>query len=326
MRIMFLESHPMWIHGLPNGFRRLGHQVCTIAPDKVSPSTLRSFKPDFIMTVGWTPANNRAWKQRRIAELAKLAGVPHVYWSTEDPGYTDTFSLPLIRRAKPDFVFTIHRKTIPRFRKLGISVAHLDFGNDPDTHKPMPVQAKYKSTAAMVANGYPQLYRIKPTHYRFQSIRKITNPFLELGLNVNLYGRYWNGMKRIFSKPIPSRRIHGYLPYKEAMKVYSSVDYVLGPQNAADRLTQRTYEILASGGLLITDDTPEVRRWFKPGKELLVTSSEEETKKLIHKYNKLPKARQRIRRNAIRASKAHSYEKRAAYVLTVLRKRNIISH
>jgi len=27
MRILFLESHPMWIHGLPNGFRDLGHEV-----------------------------------------------------------------------------------------------------------------------------------------------------------------------------------------------------------------------------------------------------------------------------------------------------------
>lgn len=27
MRVLFLESHPMWIHGLPNGFRDAGHKV-----------------------------------------------------------------------------------------------------------------------------------------------------------------------------------------------------------------------------------------------------------------------------------------------------------
>ncbi|MCY8281393.1 hypothetical protein, partial [Bacillus inaquosorum] len=27
MKILFLESHPMWLYGLPNGFRETGHTV-----------------------------------------------------------------------------------------------------------------------------------------------------------------------------------------------------------------------------------------------------------------------------------------------------------
>jgi spore maturation protein CgeB len=27
MRVLFLENHPMWIHGLPNGFKHAGHEV-----------------------------------------------------------------------------------------------------------------------------------------------------------------------------------------------------------------------------------------------------------------------------------------------------------
>lgn len=324
LRILFLETHPMWIYGLPRGFRKLGHNVKWCAPNSKAERLIQAFKPELIFVVGWTPANNRPRKQRRIAQLARMAGAPLVYWSTEDPGYTDTFSLPLIRRTRPDFVFTIHRPSVRRFRKQGLRSAHLDFGSDPDTHRPTAAVKSYRGTAALVANGYWKLYREKPRHYRFQSLRRLMNPFLKAGGKVDLYGRDWGKMKRLFSVSIPARRIHGYLPYKEAVKIYNSVDFVVGPQNAEDRLTQRTYEILASGGLLITDDTPEVRRWFRPGAELLVSSSEAETRRLMRRYRDRPKDRERIRKNAVRAAARYSYKRRAAYVLHTLRKCGII--
>jgi spore maturation protein CgeB len=323
-RILFLETHPMWIHGLPKGFRKLGHKVKICSPENGAARVIKQFKPDLIFAMGWTPANNTPWKQRLIAELVSSSRAPFVYWSTEDPGYTDQFSLPLIRRTRPDFVFSIHRPTVQRFKRRSLQAAHLDFGSDPDTHYRTKTVRRYKGTAALVANGYSKLYREKPGHFRFRSLRRLVNPFLKKGLKVDLYGRDWNKMKSIFKQSIPSRHIHGYLPYSEAVKVYNSVDFVIGPQNAEDRLTQRTYEILASGGLLITDDTPEVRKWFRPGKDLLVSSSEKETQRLIAKYQRNPKRCERIRQHAIIAAAKYSYKKKAAYVLDILQKKGII--
>ncbi|MBP1989183.1 CgeB family protein [Paenibacillus eucommiae] len=325
LRIVFLESHPMWKDGLPNGFRRLGHRVITCQPELRLRGMLKRFKPDMIITIGWTPANSTPEKQRLIAELVRHSGTLHVHWSTEDPGYTEEFSLPLIRRMKPDFVFTIHRPTVRLFNKRAIRAAHLDFGSDPAVHRPVAPASKYKAAAALVANGYAKLYGKKPDHYRFKSVRRLVNPFLHKNLKVDIYGRDWKRMRKILAKPVNSSEIHGYLPYNEAVKVYSSVQFVLGPQNAEDRLTQRTYEILASGGLLITDDTPEVRKWFRPGEDLLVTSSEQQTKALIDKYSKLPAECGRIRRNAVRAAKLHSYASRARYVLETLKSQGILS-
>jgi len=324
VRILFLEDHAMWIHGLPNGFRKLGHKVKTYSPDSNTKRIINRFQPDFIMTIGWTEANGSAKKQLQIAKAVKHSCVPHVYWSTEDPGYTQSFSLPLIRRIKPDFVFTIHRPTVKLYRKLSIPTAHLDFGFDPSVHRRAKVHKKYRSTAALVANGYVQLYRDKPKHYRFQTLRHLVNPFLKKNLKINFYGRYWDQMRHVFKQPIPKHWIRGYLPYTKANKVYSSVDFVIGPQNGTDRLTQRTYEVLASGGLLITSDTPEVRKLFRPGRDLLVSASEKKTRKLIKKYLRLPKKRERIRRNAIRTVRSHSYKNRASYILRVLRKHQII--
>ncbi len=285
---------------------------------------LRRFKPDLILSIGWTPANSTPEKQRVIAELVRSVGAPHIYWSTEDPGYTDEFSLPLIRRVKPDFVFSIHRPTVRVFNKLSIRAAHLDFGSDPSVHRRVAPVSKYKATAALVANGYSKLYHKKPNHFRFHSIRRLVNPFLNKNIKVDIYGRDWTRMKKILAKPVKNSFIHGYLPYKEAIKVYNSVQFVLGPQNAEDRLTQRTYEILASGGLLITDDTPEVRKWFQPGRDLLVTNSEQQTKAIIEKYSKRPLEIERIRRNAVRAAKLHTYTSRARYVLRTLLQQGII--
>jgi spore maturation protein CgeB len=324
LNILFLENHPMWIHGLPNGFRKLGHEVMTSLPQTMTKAALDKFKPDLIIAISWTPSNDKPKKQERIASLVQHAKVPYIYWSTEDPGFTKRVSLPLIKRTKPDFVFSIHRPTVVKFKQLGIRAAHLDFGSDSSVHRRMKPLQKYKGTAALVANGYPNLFKTRPHNYRFQSLRRLVNPFLSSAYKTDLYGRYWNEMKSIFKSPIAANRIHGYLPYKEASKVYSSVDYVLGPQNARDRLTQRTYEILASGGLLITDDTPEVRKWFKPGQDLLVTSSEQETARLIAYYNTKPKLRERIRANAVKAAAAYSYTVRASFILQKLYEEGIL--
>lgn len=323
-RILILETHPMWICGLPKGFEKLGHKVKVCQPDKKAEHLIKQFKPTLIMAMGWTPANNTPSKQRLIAKLVKMSGAPFIYWSTEDPGYTEEFSLPLIRRTKPDFVFTIHRPTVQKFRSKSLPAAHLDFGSDPATHRRLKSVKKYKGEAAVVANSYPQLYAKKPGHYRFKSLRKLVNPLLKEGVRVDFYGRNWGKMKKIFDANVPKAWIHGYLPYKEAIKVYNSVKFVICPQNAADRLTQRTYEILASGGLLITDDTPEVRKWFSPGQDLLVSKSEQDTRKLIRKYANNKKLRANMRANAVKAASRHTYQQRAAYVLKTLRDKGII--
>ena len=37
---------------------------------------------------------------------------PLIYWAVEDPAYTDIWSIPLVKRMKPDFVFTICPKQL----------------------------------------------------------------------------------------------------------------------------------------------------------------------------------------------------------------------
>ena len=327
MKILFLETHPMWVFGLPNGFKDLGHEVKTVDPnnEQLLQEVLKEFKPDIIFSIGWTPANDTPEKQERIGYYTKLSGIPHIYWATEDPGYTEEFSLPYIERANPSFVFTICSEKVSEYQSLGLDAAHLDFGFHSSVHCPVPPHKKFLSTAALVANGYPKLYEKQPNHQRFDSLTKLVEPFLDQDIKIDFYGRYWDKMKEIFNNDIPSEWIKGYLPYIKANKVYCSAEIIIGVQNKMTQLTQRTYEILASGGFLLTTDTPEVRKHFVPGKDLIVSSSKDETLELLHYYLNNPDQRKKIREQGLKSVAKHSYNSRAKMILETLLKRKIIS-
>ncbi|WP_047155151.1 CgeB family protein [Aneurinibacillus tyrosinisolvens] len=326
MRILFLETHPMWIFGLPNGFKDLGHHIKLADPNNepLLKEALKEFQPHLIFSMGWTPANDTPEKQERIGNYTQAFGIPHVYWATEDPGYTEVFSLPYLERAKPDFVFTICTQKVGVYENSGIGAAHLDFGYHPSVHYPTHPHRQYTSTAALVANGYPQLYEKDPAHQRFTSLKTLVEPFLDEKIETNFYGRYWDQMKKLFGKNVPANWIKGYLPYPEANKVYSSVKIVIGVQNKMTQVTQRTYEILASGGFLLTTDTPEVRRLFVPGKDLLVSSSREETLQLLRYYLDRPDERRKICEHGLETVKKHSYTIRAKKALETLCTRKVI--
>lgn len=68
MRILYLNEHPVWLYGLPWGFRHLGHEVKIVK--KVSKEYLlpvmESFKPELLITVGWVHEYMRAEKRALI--------------------------------------------------------------------------------------------------------------------------------------------------------------------------------------------------------------------------------------------------------------------
>ncbi|WP_282943071.1 glycosyltransferase [Paenibacillus sp. RC67] len=327
MRVLFLESHPMWIHGLPNGFRDLGHEVklSGVVSKQSLQKAISSFRPHLIITLGWT-TEHETYKQHWVRSCVKESGIPHIYWATEDPTHFQTFSLPYVRTTKPDFVFTICRSQVKVYEDLGIPSAHLDFGFHRAVHRQGKPEMRYRSQIAVVANGYSRILKLYPNHYRIRSLRTLIRPMVKDNIRINFWGRQWESMKPVLGYGIPKRWIHGYLPYPKARKVYNSSKIVIGPQNQLHQVTQRTYEILGSGGFLLTSDTPEIRRLFCPGKHLVVSRSPEETVRLVKYYLNHPKERERIRRAGHRAVAKHSYRIRAKQILRILRQRGILKH
>lgn len=326
MNILFLESHPMWIYGLPNGFRDLGHNVKISGPINRRKLTgiIKDFKPQLIFTMSWGEENTAKWKQECIKECVLKAKVPHVYWATEDPTHTDTFTLPYVRYVSPDFIFTICAKRVKEYRSLGFKSDHCDFGYHRSVHRKVKPNPSYNHTLAIIANGYPVKLKKYSKHYRHSSIKTLISPLLKAGRRIDFYGTNWDKMKPFLGTRIPKEWIHGYLDYRNANKVYSTSKIILGLQNHPSQLTQRTYEVLGSGGFLITSDTPEIRKHFKPGVHLVTSKSPADTIRLVEHYLNNPRQREQIALAGQKAAAKHSYKHRAAYMLQVLKKNKII--
>lgn len=215
MRVLFLESHPMWIHGLPNGFSDAGHEIKvsgTLTQQNI-PHMISEFEPDFIVTMGWGPENTLLEKQDWIREHVQASGIPHIYWATEDPTHTESFTLPYLQRVRPNFVFTICPTHVDYYKKLGIKAAHLDFGYHSSVHCPVDSVNDYKNAISVVANAYPKKLEIYPKHYRHQSLHTLIRPLLQENIRIDFYGKYWEDMKAILDIDIPKEWIHNYLPY-----------------------------------------------------------------------------------------------------------------
>lgn len=320
MKVLFLESDPMWIYGLPNGFRDLGYEV------KVSGELnknniweiIESFKPELIISMGWTKENTGN-KVEWIRKAVKKNKIPHIYWATEDPTHTFTFTLPLIKKMQPDFIFTICKERVNYYREMGIKADYLDFGYHPKINYYTGVDEKYKCSIAVVANGYANNLRKYPKHYRIESIKTLVVPLIEQNIRVDFWGRGWEETASMFNIKIPKEWIHGYLDFIDTSKVYSSADIVLGLQNHKTQLTQRTYEILASKGFLLTSDTEIIRKLFLPNKDLVVASTPEDTIKLIFKYLNSKNERDKIIKSGYKSVQDYSYKNRAEYMLEKLK-------
>ncbi|MCD7036439.1 glycosyltransferase [Metabacillus sp. GX 13764] len=325
MNILFLESHPMWIYGLPNGFKDAGHTAIISGPvsvENISPM-IEETKPDLIVSMGWTEEHWEA-KQVWIQSAVNKAMIPLVYWATEDPLHTENFTLPLISRMKPDFVFTVTPSLISMYEQQGIKAAHLDFGYHDSVHHQIPPLSNYRSDIAVVANAYPKFIKNHPDGFRSSSLQTLIKPLLQKGIRVDFWGKDWKQMGQYLGKEIPDDWIHGYLDYRDAYKVYSSAKIVIGLQNCEDQLTQRTYETLGSGGFLLTNDTPAVREKFIPDQDLIVSASPLETVQKVEYYLMNSIEREMIRERGQNSVTINSYQQRAEEMLRQLSNRGIL--
>ncbi|MDQ0200984.1 glycosyltransferase family protein [Neobacillus ginsengisoli] len=325
MRILFIESGEIWSNNLAKGFTASGHDVLISGPidNENLSSMIKTFKPDFSITVGWGAEHTKD-KQKIIREQMAAHKIPLVYWAVEDPAYTEAWSLPLINAIAPDFVFTICPDTVETYKQLGILASHLDFGYEETIHQPIHIHSEYKSQIAIVANAYPDILENYPNHFRHRSIDILIRPLLKENIRIDFWGNNWDKMDDYLGFKIPNEWIHGFLNYKDANKVYSSSKILLGLQNYPALLTQRTYEILGSGGFLLTLDTPGVRKNFIPRKDLVVSLSPEETIHKVHYYLNQPEKRSQIQMQGRKSVEEHSYKFRANQIISTLIENDIL--
>jgi len=313
-RILFFSNSSKYTLGLPQGFRELNCPVFVLTDLSRSSiiDAVDHFRPEIMITTGWA---YRSYKREHIDELVKRAAkykVKHVYWATEDPRWTKECSFKFIELYKPDAVMTIHPESVNKYRELGLPAGHLDFGCNPEFNKYEPPSSKYDYDVALIGNGGREW-----KSYRKDSVQILLKPLVERGFNIAIWGKRWDRFnEKLMGFKIPMHMIKGQLPYEETNKVYNSARIILGLQNYQDMLTSRTFEVLGSGGFLLTVPTQSVTKLFINNVHLSCAYSPEHTVDLVNYFLKNTAARQEIARNGqLEVYLKHNYKERARQIL-----------
>jgi len=84
-------------------------------------------------------------------------------------------------------------------------------------------------------------------------------------------------------------------------------------------------KILGSEGFCLTNDTLAVRQLFKNKRDLVISSSPQETVELVSYYLKHPEEREKIREQGKLAVSSYTYKSRAEYIIKTLKQQNILT-
>jgi spore maturation protein CgeB len=314
IRVLFFSHNSKYTLGLPQGFRELNCPVFVLRD--LSRSSIKEaidhFRPDLMLTTGWA---YRRHKREHVDELVKKVAkykIKHIYWATEDPRWIEECSFKCIEIYKPDGVLTIHPDSVSKYQKQGIPAGHLDFGCNPEFNKYEPTSSKYIYDVALVGNGGKEW-----KSYRKDSVQILLKPLVERGYNIAIWGKRWDRFnEELMGFKIPKHMLKGELPYEETNKVYNSASIIVGLQNDHGMLTSRTFEVLGSGGFLLTVPTQSVNKLFINNVHLTCSSSPEDTVDLVNYFLKNTAARQEIARNGqLEVYLKHPYKERARQIL-----------
>lgn len=318
MKILFIEAAKQYLLGLPVGFVGAGCDIkyLTDIQEEALEKMLKEFKPNLVVTAGWTKIHTSE-KLQILRLLLKKFKVKHAYWATEDPRWRDEWTHYYIETTRPDYVFTIDRASISFYEKLGFSAHYLPWACNPHFHKPGKLNDQYTCDIAVVASA-----GVNWKDYRKNSVQILLKPLIDKGYDVVIWGKRWDKLNPdLIGFDVPSKFLRNKLSYLETNNVYSSAKIVLGFQNTLTELTSRTYEVLAARGFLLAPCTPAIKETFTPGKHLACSSSPTETIELIDYYLKNKSAREKIALAGQReVCMNHTYKHRALEILKVVSK------
>lgn len=292
-KIFFLDHRTYCINSLGDSLAQLGHEIMyqtSWRHDEVERG-IAYFRPDILITIGF---NRRLFRfADRIPELCRRYRLFHLYWATEDLINHVDWSYPYVQRTRPDLVWTIHPACIDIYESLGIPSSYLNFAFNPRIFPSKQTKEREVFDISFVGNTH----LFKRT-YRFDSLQHLLFPLVGIGQRVHIWGSDWRKdeglIAKEFGKTIPREWLKGHLLYSKSGNVYRSSKIILGVQNALDQVTQRTFEILGSGAFMIASRTQGILSLFEDKKELVLSSSPEETIELVSYYLNKPELRYEI--------------------------------
>jgi spore maturation protein CgeB len=93
----------------------------------------------------------------------------------------------------------------------------------------------------------------------------------------------------------------------------------------SEAISRTAGSLTLSVEFMLTSDTPAVRRYFTPGKDLVTAGTKEEMKRVIHYYLNHPAERKAIQHQGQITVRKHMYKHRAQEIIQVLKRKGIIT-
>jgi spore maturation protein CgeB len=217
--------------------------------------------------------SNRALS--KVVSYARDLGIPCVFWNKEDCVHFDRFS---DSAALFDYVFTVDENCISRYRKLmgpEVSVHPLMFAVQPAIHSPSA--SGYVHRSACFVGSYSHHIHDRRREWQDMMFRASS----ELGLTV--FDRNSSRRSGTYRYPdLPWLELRKCVPHEQTAQIYR--DYMVSLnvntlEDSGTMFSRRLIEILACGGLAVTNPAPSVERYFKEYCE--VVGSGEECRELF---------------------------------------------
>lgn len=297
-RNLFEKAHLKWYH------RPTRKRVNEVSSNILSLVKRYPFDLIFVMTHNFIPADT-------LNEIKKITHgrttlVYHSHDNNFYPGVLTPDNFAETMRAF-DFVFTTKSQNVEKYRLIGQSNVHyIPSAFEPSVHCPMPDSSSRYATKPLDVTFIGTYDRSRDAHVQAIGWQNLT-----------IWGSHW---KRYKLYHVHQRRIHPYPVYfSEYSDIVSHSKISLGllRQEAADRHTQRTFEIPACGTLQIAPREPEILQYFKEDKEIVCFATPEELRDKTLFYLRNEKARQLIaRRGQLRVHRdGHTYLARVQEIL-----------
>ncbi len=198
-----------------------------------------------------------------VVKFARLQGIPTVFWNKDD----GAFFMDFIDVAKEfDYVFTTDKECIERYRRHvppTVPVNTLAMPYQPVFHN--FTGFNFTRNEACFLGSYYR--RILNERRRFLDM--VFDICEETNLRLNVFDRNQGRFSRHFEFRFPKRSqlcLHDKVPHRETAQIYKSHAVSLNVNSVTDSGTmysRRLLEILACGGIAVTNPSPAVDLYFR---------------------------------------------------------------
>lgn len=298
-------------------------RIRSLTPDNYR-DVIRNWRPDLVFVESAFHGVQGEWRYKlakqpkyiriskprtlpRLALLARDRNVPAVFWNKDDGAFFDAFiDVACLFR----HVFTTDNTCVPRYLArlpAESSIAVLPMPYQPAFHN-FTGFAFEKNEACFVGSYYRKILhgRRKFLDMMFAACEKAPMP-------LHIFDRNSKRMSHFFEFRYPHRpslRMHDKVAYTETAAVYKQYAVSVNVNSVTDSETmcsRRLLEILACGGILVTNSSPVVEKIFRD--YCHVITSLEQALELLTRLKSGPAAddKNRAEAGAAYVRKAHTW-------------------